>query len=443
MSQLPTPDIVGFYPSNGYSEPMRVISDESGLLALIATTTDFSGDFDADPDDPQQNPTSRWQWYEVAWSRSGTAFPAVLRSADLEATCAAVAAWEADLDPERQILIEDHRDATRRAELACAELAQLERGGDAGAIEGAFDRARMFLTAKVHLDRRLRDELEAFADDLSLPRAFDTAGRDGADIEGDALAIVCRESVLSEAVTVLNSTGVTVSIRPDLLSKVAANLQLPVHGLRSLWPSSDAMRGEILLSLAREGLTGRADDETLVSTWHYLSSQAAALATGEGRREVLRRLVDLVAQHNFENVTTSMAWRNYVACSVSVAETDELSSTLTAELRRSEEDFLAHMAPFYENLLGLIGFRLSPRLRQNHQAFALSLAAVVEGLGIVRRSVPGLLSAGFGDKADSEQSLASLLVTVLLEGLIEEDPDYDAESAIRRLTHGLEFEVFD
>ncbi|MCS5733731.1 hypothetical protein [Herbiconiux daphne] len=251
---------------------------------------------------------------------------------------------------------------------------------------------------------------------------------------------VDRRAVLDEAVDVINRNGVLLGIRPSLLSTVAAKLHRSEREVSSLWPSSEAMRGDILLALAREGLYNRADDATLISTWNFLASHASDLATGDGRRDVLTRLIALVAQHNFEAVTTSMPWRNYVVCSVGAAESEALSETLTAELRRSENSFLTHMAHFYENVLGQIGFRLNDRLRHNHRAFAVSMAAVIEGLGIVRRSVPDILAATYGGADDADLSIASLLVTVLLDGLIEEDPHYDAEAAIRRLTEGLEFE---
>lgn len=343
----------------------------------------------------------RWHSYAVVWSRSGTLYPGDMRSNDLEATCREVLDWEST--PVRGELLDDHLKAAERLRLAAVEFAGLDA------------RVRSELTARPRLPRQARP--------LRRGRG---AGR-GRSID--------RSAVLEACVERLNVEGVRLTPRAGIIDQVAARLSVRREVVTALWPSESALQADMLLALARDGLRRRADDDTLIATWHFLARESPRLRSALGRRSVLRDLIAFVAAHNFDRGTSSTSWRNYVACVASVAEDDALSERLTSELRASEEDFLAQLSGFYENVISLIGFRLAPTLRGEPRAFAVALSAVVEGLGIARHSVPTVIETPLGE--DVDKPIAEVLLGVLLAGLLEEDPDYDPDTAIDRLTHGL------
>jgi hypothetical protein len=416
-------EVVAIYPTIESNETIRVVSDASGVLALIKAEPRYAGNYFDDPDDRAEG----WYSYSVEWSRSGTIYPGGLRSNNLEATCAGVARWEGKRVPARVALIEDYRMAVERAELASAEFERLD---DSVERERAGARVREALAKKQQLGMRLRNELEA---DGAIPAAGESYTR----IESEALDVVCRQSVLTEAANVLNRSGVLITIRDDLLSSVAAKLNVPLRDVCALWPSFEAMEAEVLMTLAKEGLSSRADDPTLITAWHYITRHVDDLRTTEGRAALLRELITLVSAHNFENVTASMTWRNYVTCATAIARTPALSESLTEELQIAEEAFLDRMGEFYRNMLGLIGYRLRSDLRDDFRAFALILASGIEGLGLVRRSVRTVIGAQYGPHGSGAVSVATLLVSSLVNSMIEPDPGYDAEVAIDQVTNGL------
>jgi hypothetical protein len=231
-----------------------------------------------------------------------------------------------------------------------------------------------------------------------------------------------------------------VTVPDGLISMVAARLAVPVESVRALWPASEQMRGEMLLALAREGLAGRADDDALIGAWNRLGAHSGIVATPAGRRRLLADLVRLIARHSIGEVTSSMRWRNYVACAAGVAETPRLSRALGRSLQQSDEEFIAHLAVFYENVLSLIGYRLSPRLRDDHRAFAVALASVIDGLGIAHQGNPAVVESPFGLAKTEPETFAELLIGSVVGSLLEIDPGFSPEKAIERLTNGLQFD---
>jgi hypothetical protein len=416
------------------AERLFLVSDTSGVLALIESGAAHDDELLRSDGLELIDPP----FYTVAWSRSRTIVDGGLQSSDLAALGHAVAEWELDVDGRRRDLFDDHRRAVERAELACSELDRLDAGGHPAdpALRGAAEqRVRHALADRARLGESLRLEAEAFAARVSLPGPRTRSSRSRRHRSGS----ICRQTVLDEAITELARSGVVVTVQPELISAVARKLGLPRYEIEALWMSSADMRGDILLTLAREGLASKAADAALISTWNFLTAHVSLLTTAEGRRSLLGQLIALIAQHEVEAVTSSMSWRNHIVCSIGLAETSRLSATLSEQLKASEEEHLRRMSGFYENLLDRIGFRLVGRLRQNHYGFAAALASVIEGLGVVRRTMPAATSASYGDARDPDLTLASLLLTTVLDGLLEEDPEYDVERAVLQLTHGVEF----
>ncbi|MFB2556165.1 hypothetical protein [Herbiconiux liangxiaofengii] len=427
-----------------HSPSHHIVTDARGVVALIESNL-RSGDGLGISSRSQ----SDREHHRVAWSRSSTIMPAALESSDLSALCAAVTTWEQDCDEVRRALMDDFRIASERAELASSELHRYEDEGSDGERgdselsvarrQDARRRANAALAERKRLGDILRSEAEALSARLNLARPR-TSTRAGTATRGSGDDI-CQADVVRQAIDELSKSGVVVTVGSELVDAVAVRLGFPRFEIEALWSDSVQMRGDILLALAQDGLAAKATDIALIATWNYLTSHVALLTSAEGRRSLLGQLIALVAQHEVECGTATMSWRNHIVCSVGVAETPRLSESLSARLQASEEEHLRRMSGFYENLLGQIGFRLVGRLRQNHFGFAAAMASVIEGIGIVRRTMPAATAARYGAGEDPDLTLASLLLTTVLDGLLEEDPDYDVDKAIHRLTEGLEFDT--
>jgi hypothetical protein len=167
------------------------------------------------------------------------------------------------------------------------------------------------------------------------------------------------------------------------------------------------------------------------------------LRSGEGRRRVLIDIIRTAAQYNFDVVTASNKWRTYAALSTTIMswpEGEERTRVLDA-LRASELAFVETMESFYRNVLPTIGYRLKSEFHNDYQAFVVAAASVIEGLGIVRATVPALVEAHFDIPAQGETetwSVASLAFIGVLDAFFELDPEFVPEEAIARVSGGVD-----
>jgi hypothetical protein len=401
--------------------------------AIVEAEAQFAGTYFDDPEAHDDG----WFSFTIRWSRSATVPPGGLRSCDLEATIAAVAAWESaasSADSPVAALVDDHRTARERAGLAAAELS---RSNGAPLQEAAERRAHDAFHDLAMREGELRSALEAFGVARGLQNSRPPGGPSTfSRVANEAEQHICRASVIDAAVDELTRCGVVVGLPQGLFAKVASRLGVPPAALRPLWPSSERLEADVLLALARRGLVKKADDDVLISAWNHVGRHTARLADPGERRTVLDELIALVTVDVFTARTGSVPWRNYVACTTAASSSEALAESIRSEMAEAEEAFATRMGEFYRNMLPLIGFRLCPALRGDHRAFGVLLVAALEGLGVVRHSLATIVGATYGEQS-APAPIASLAVGSLVEALIEPDPDYDCEAAVSRLTDGL------
>ncbi|WP_291046494.1 hypothetical protein [Herbiconiux sp.] len=415
-------------------ENTYLVRDPRGRpCAIVDAEAQFAGEYF---DDPELHDDG-WFSFTIRWSRSGTIPPGGLRSSDLEATIGAVAEWEwaaSSADSPMASLVEDHRTARERAGLAAAELA---RSTGAPLQESAERRVHDALRELAVLEGELRSALESFGVARGLQNSRPTSGPSTfSRVANEAELHICRASVVDAAVDELTRCGVVVGLPQGLLAKVASKLGVPPAALRPLWPSDERLEADVLIALAKQGLTAKADDDVLISAWNHVGRQTSRLADPDERRTVLDELIALLTVEAFTAWTGSIPWRNYVACTTAASSSEALAESLRAEMAEAEEAFATRMGEFYRNMLPLIGFRLCPALRGDHRAFGVLLLAAMEGLGVVRHSLATIVGASYGEQS-APAPIASLAVDALVAALLEPDPDYDCEAAVSRLTEGL------
>jgi len=252
-----------------------------------------------------------------------------------------------------------------------------------------------------------------------------------------------RARVLDRAIRHVEETGLSLGMNSELVERLAGDAGVPVRQFTKIWPSADSFLADLFCELANQARIDRADTQTLLSTWQYLGTRVDDLRTAEGRRGVLIDLVRIVTKYNFEVVTASNKWRTYAALSTTIISwpDPEARTRMLDALRASELSFVDTMESFYRNLMPTMGYRLRAGFHNDYQPFVIAAASVIEGLGIVRETVPALVDAHFDlPSADATESwsVASIAFMGVLDAFFELDPAFVPEDAIARLSGGID-----
>ncbi len=252
-----------------------------------------------------------------------------------------------------------------------------------------------------------------------------------------------RVKVLRSATEFVESDGLTLGLRTGLIDEFAAGAGISKRQFSQVWSSQETFLADLFCELANQAQIDRADTETLLTTWQYLSSRVDEFYTSEGRRKVLVDVIRIAVKYNFDVVTASNKWRTYAALSTTILswpEGEDRARMLDA-LRASELSFVDTMESFYRNLLPTVGYQLKAEFHNDYQPFVVAAASVIEGLGIVRATVPALVEAHFDLESESGTeawSVASLAFIGVLDAFFEPNPDFDAKDAISRLSGGVD-----
>lgn len=266
--------------------------------------------------------------------------------------------------------------------------------------------------------------------------------RDGGS-RGDVAHDDIRERVLRSASAHVDAVGLTLGADAGLIAQLTSDAGVTSKQFARVWPSPEAFLTDLFCELANQAQIDRADTETLLTTWQYISMRSDDLRSAEGRRSVLIDVIRTAAEYNFTVVTASNRWRTYAALSTTVMSwpEGEARTRVIDALRASELSFVETMESFYRNVLPTLGFHLRPEFHNDYQPFVIAAASVIEGLGIVRATVPTLVEAHFtfSSAAGPETwSVAALAFMGVLDAFVEADPEFRADEAIARLNGGID-----
>jgi AcrR family transcriptional regulator len=252
-----------------------------------------------------------------------------------------------------------------------------------------------------------------------------------------------RQQILSAALAHIDETGLTLGIDDVVIESLLAEAGVKESELDKVWPTRQELLDDVFFAMAEKAREDRTDTQTLLSTWQYLSSRADDLLSAGGRRQVLVDVIRTSAEYNFGAVTATGAWRSYAGLSATILsfpDSPGRQRTLDA-LGASEMSFVETMEMFYRNVLPTVGYRLKPHFGGDWQPFVVAAASVIEGLGLIRASVPSLVERPLeiaGDGPVEAWSLASLAFMGIVDAFIEPDPDYEPYEAIARLSGGVD-----
>jgi hypothetical protein len=125
----------------------------------------------------------------------------------------------------------------------------------------------------------------------------------------------------------------------------------------------------------------------------------------------------------------STEWRTYLALHatfLSVAD-EELRNDLQAALAKSERGFIGRISDSWEQLAGLLGYRLRPEVQGSFEMIASLASATLRGLVIMALSTPEIASRRvqarpFGAAQTAEWSQVALTAASIAFAFLEPDP---------------------
>ncbi|WP_129339166.1 TetR/AcrR family transcriptional regulator [Cellulomonas endophytica] len=270
--------------------------------------------------------------------------------------------------------------------------------------------------------------------------AADGAGADGArgDEPGTDGSGTLRRRVLDAALRLVERAG-GLAVRAEALPFDAVLREAGVSRTSAYreWPGRDAFHADVLHELAGPAWQGSGgfDQGTVRLLRGAVAARLPELRTAEGRARVVREVVRLGARHSYEHLRDSVQWRTSVALTATVLGLPDpvQRDRVRAALDASEQASLELMTRVYADLFLVLGLRLRPGV-PSAATVALAGAALVEGFawrGVLAPEGDDAMLVVPGPDGPEEWHPVALAFLGLVEGLVEPDPDHDAETALR------------
>ncbi len=254
--------------------------------------------------------------------------------------------------------------------------------------------------------------------------------------------------MLQAAVRMMSSAGLTVSLDHISLEEVIRAAGVARSTVYHRWPHKDLFFSDLVKELARTATPSILAAEVALikevcaerTDWLDSAAQRQGLVA-----ELLRRLPLL----DFQTLAASAEWRTYIALHATFMSLagDELRGQVQAALAESEREHLDRVARAWDQLTGLLGYRLRPELAATFRELAVLLDATMRGLVIMAQSLPELgqqrnLARPLAATATADWSLPALGLASVAQAFIEPDPgvewDQDRIARVRQALTTLE-----
>lgn len=192
--------------------------------------------------------------------------------------------------------------------------------------------------------------------------------------------------MLDAALAMVNDTGLTVSLEHISFEDVIRDAGVSRSAVYRRWPYKDLFFSDLLRELAQGmGLDTVTDSAAGVElARQLLRDHLDRLDTAEHRHSLFVDMLRQSALRDFETIYTSTQWRTYIALHASFLSLadGELRDDVHTALAASEQKLVARISSAYEQLAGLLGYRLRPGLTDNFETMATLLSATMQGLVI-------------------------------------------------------------
>jgi len=240
-----------------------------------------------------------------------------------------------------------------------------------------------------------------------------------------------EQRMLQAAARMVSSAGLTVSLDHISLEEVIRAAGVSRSTVYRRWPHKDLFFSDLVKELARTATpTILAEEVTLIR--EVFAEQPDWLDSAVQRQALVAELFRRLSLLDFQTLSGSAQWRTYVALHatfMSLAD-DALREQVREALAESEREQLSRVASAWEQLAGLLGYRLRPELDATFDHLAALLHATMRGLVIMAQSIPELgqqrITARPLAAADiTDWSLPALGLAGVASAFIEPDPDVE------------------
>lgn len=238
-----------------------------------------------------------------------------------------------------------------------------------------------------------------------------------------------EQRMLQAAVRMVSSAGLTVSLDHISLEEVIRAAGVSRSTVYRRWPHKDLFFSDLVKELARTATpTILAEEIALIR--EVFAERPDWLESAAQRQGLVAELFRRLSLLDFQTLSDSAEWRTYVALHatfMSLAD-DELRGQVQAALAESEREHLSRVASAWEQLAGLLGYRLRPELETTFGDLAFLLDATMRGLVIMALSMPEIgqrrsAARPLAATATADWSLPALGLASVAWAFIEPDPD--------------------
>ncbi len=243
-----------------------------------------------------------------------------------------------------------------------------------------------------------------------------------------------EQRMLHTATALIDSVGLTVSLDHISFEEVIQQAGVSRSAAYRRWPYKDLFFSDLLKELARAarpaGVPGF--EAAATSIRQIALAHLDWLETPEGRGDLVLEIIRCGALNDFDTMLGSTEWRTYLALHatfLSVAD-EQLRDELKAALAASEQGFINRIAGSWEQLAGLLGYRLRPEVEATFEMIASLASATLRGLVIMALSAPEIASRRtrarpFGAAQTAEWSPVALTTASIAFAFLEPDPTVD------------------
>jgi AcrR family transcriptional regulator len=247
------------------------------------------------------------------------------------------------------------------------------------------------------------------------------------------------QRMLRTAAAMVHRTGLTVSLDHIGLEDVIRDADVSRSAVYRRWPYKDLFISDLVKQLAATATPTIVTDE-LAMIRQIAANHLDWLETSELRDGLVMELFRQLSLLDFQTLYESAGWRTYLALHatfMSLAD-GELREEVGLALAQSEREHRARVAQAWEQLAGLLGYRLRPESGVTFDIVAMLLDAAIRGLVIMALSTPGIATHRVqarpaGAVSADEWSVPALGMVGVASAFLEPDPavEWDSERIAR------------
>ncbi|WP_345216517.1 hypothetical protein [Georgenia halophila] len=236
--------------------------------------------------------------------------------------------------------------------------------------------------------------------------------------------------MLEAAKTMVNRTGLTVSLEHISLEDVIRDAGVARSAVYRRWPHKDLFFSDLLKELAgAPPPVSAADSEALAVAQRVAIEHLDGLSTPQGRHDLCVELFRQTALADFAALHGSIRWRTYMALHATFLSLPEggLRDEVRRALADAERQIIARVAGTYQRLAELLGYRLRPDTGATFEVLASLVSAMTRGQSVMSPSSPEvtdrrITGRPFGSTEAHDWSEPAIGVAAITFSLLEPDP---------------------